>query len=130
MLKKVKKVWSKLLTQLTEKGQLVWELWDSMRIFQSKGLSFNGLQQTSINNIIFSRIKSKAVEATTKLSESRGEAPDVHGSDRRNSHLWLLLLMPVAVLYVVVLPLVLSRIVLTYTRTKLSQVTTRLKINS
>ena len=54
---------------------------------QSKGLSFNGLQQTSINNIIFSRIKSKAVEATTKLSESRGEAPDVHGSDRRNSHL-------------------------------------------
>jgi len=54
---------------------------------QSKGLSFNGLQQTSINNIIFSRIKSKAVEATTKLSESRGEAPDVHGSNRRNSHL-------------------------------------------
>lgn len=54
---------------------------------QSKGLSFNGLQQTSINNIIFSRIKSKAVKATTKLSESRGEAPDIHGSNRRNAHL-------------------------------------------
>jgi len=54
---------------------------------QSKGLSFNGLQQTSTNNIVFAHIKNKAVEATTKLSESRGEAPDVHGSNRRNSHL-------------------------------------------
>jgi len=54
---------------------------------QSKGLSFNGLQQTGINNTIFSDIKSKALRATTKLSEDRGEAPDVHGSNKRNSHL-------------------------------------------
>ncbi len=54
---------------------------------QSKGLSFNGLQQTSINNIIFSRIKSKALTATQRLAEIRGEAPDVHGSNNRNSHL-------------------------------------------
>ena len=54
---------------------------------QSKGLSFNGLQQTGINNTIFSDIKSKALQATTKLSEDRGEAPDIHGSNKRNSHL-------------------------------------------
>ena len=54
---------------------------------QSKGLSFNGLQQTGINNTIFSDIKSKAVHATTILAEMRGEAPDVHGSNKRNSHL-------------------------------------------
>ena len=54
---------------------------------QSKGLSFNGLQQTGINNTIFSYIKSKASEATTILAEMRGEAPDVHGSNKRNSHL-------------------------------------------
>ena len=54
---------------------------------QSKELSFQGLQQTSINNIIFSDIKSKAVSATQKLAEDRGEAPDVHGSNNRNSHL-------------------------------------------
>jgi ribonucleoside-diphosphate reductase alpha chain len=54
---------------------------------QSKGLSFNGLQQTGINNTIFSHLKSKASQATTLLAEMRGEAPDVHGSNKRNSHL-------------------------------------------
>ncbi len=54
---------------------------------QSKGLSFNGLQQTGINNTIFSNIKSKAIHATTVLAEMRGEAPDIHGSNQRNTHL-------------------------------------------
>ena len=54
---------------------------------QSKGLSFNGLQQTGINNTIFSHIKTEAVTATQRLAEIRGEAPDVHGSNNRNSHL-------------------------------------------
>ena len=54
---------------------------------QSKGLSFNGLQQTGINNTIFSHIKTQAVTATKRLAEIRGEAPDVHGSNNRNSHL-------------------------------------------
>ena len=54
---------------------------------QSKGLSFNGLQQTGINNTIFSYIKTEAVTATQRLAEIRGEAPDVHGSNNRNSHL-------------------------------------------
>jgi len=54
---------------------------------QSKGLSFNGLQQTGINNTIFTRIKSQATKATRLLSEQRGEAPDIHGSNKRNTHL-------------------------------------------
>ena len=54
---------------------------------QSKKLSFNGLQQTSINNVIFNRIKSQAVKATKLLAEQRGEAPDIHGSNKRNTHL-------------------------------------------
>ena len=54
---------------------------------QGKGLSFNGLQQTGINNTIFSYIKTEAVTATQRLAEIRGEAPDVHGSNNRNSHL-------------------------------------------
>jgi len=54
---------------------------------QSKALPFNGLFATSNNNIIFSEIKNKAVEATKRLAEERGEAPDVHGSGHRNAHL-------------------------------------------
>jgi ribonucleoside-diphosphate reductase alpha chain len=54
---------------------------------QSKGLSFQGLQQTSINNIIFSHIKSEAIKSNRLLAEARGEAPDVHGSNNRNAHL-------------------------------------------
>jgi len=54
---------------------------------QSKGLSFNGLQQTGINNGIFKHIKTKSLQATELLSEERGEAPDIHGSNKRNSHL-------------------------------------------
>ena len=54
---------------------------------QSKGLPFQGLQSTSNNHVMFSYIKRKAVEATKRLAEERGEAPDVHGSNQRNAHL-------------------------------------------
>ena len=54
---------------------------------QSKALPFNGLFATSNNNIIFAEIKNKALEATERLAEERGEAPDVHGSGHRNAHL-------------------------------------------
>ena len=56
-------------------------------LLQSKGLPFQGLQSTSINHVAFSHIKKKAVEATQELGRERGEAPDVHGSGSRNSHL-------------------------------------------
>ena len=36
---------------------------------------------------MFSHIKGKASEATERLAEERGEAPDVHGSNQRNAHL-------------------------------------------
>ena len=54
---------------------------------QSKGLPFQGLQSTSNNHVMFSHIKRKAMEATKRLGEERGEAPDVHGSNQRNAHL-------------------------------------------
>ena len=54
---------------------------------QSKGLPFQSLQSTSNNHVMFSHIKSKALAATKRLSEERGEAPDIHGSNRRNAHL-------------------------------------------
>ena len=54
---------------------------------QSKGLPFHGLQSTSYNNVMFSHIKNKSMEATKRLAEERGEAPDIHGSGKRNAHL-------------------------------------------
>ena len=54
---------------------------------QNKRLPFQGLQSTSNNHVMFSHIKSKASEATERLAEERGEAPDVHGSNKRNANL-------------------------------------------
>jgi len=54
---------------------------------QSKGYPFQSLGATSTNHNMFSHIKTKATEATKDLGEERGEAPDVHGSNKRNAHL-------------------------------------------
>jgi len=54
---------------------------------QSKGYAFQSLGATSTNHNMFSHIKTKATEATKDLGEERGEAPDVHGSNKRNAHL-------------------------------------------
>ena len=56
-------------------------------LLQSKGLPFQGLRSTSINNVAFSHLKEQAVAATKRLANERGEAPDVHGSNHRNAHL-------------------------------------------
>ena len=56
-------------------------------LLQSKGLPFNGLRSTSINNVAFSHIKERSLEATKRLANERGEAPDIHGSHKRNAHL-------------------------------------------
>ena len=56
-------------------------------LLQSKGLPFQGLRATSINNVTFSYLKEQAVAATKRLANERGEAPDVHGSNKRNAHL-------------------------------------------
>lgn len=51
--------------------------------FESGG--FNSAAQW--NNIIFKDIYDKAVKQSRKLGEERGEAPDMHGTGLRNSHL-------------------------------------------
>ena len=54
---------------------------------QSKRIPFEGLFATSFNHKAFSHIKQKAVDATERLAELRGECPDLHGSNKRNAHL-------------------------------------------
>lgn len=54
---------------------------------QSKGEPFEGLYATSTNHRVFKHIKDRAVQSSTKLAESRGEAPDMAGSGLRNAHL-------------------------------------------
>ena len=54
---------------------------------QRKGIPFEGIFATGFNYRAFQHIKGKAVDATKRLAEERGEAPDVHGSGHRNAHL-------------------------------------------
>ncbi len=54
---------------------------------QSKQIPFESMYATSFNHKAFKYIKTKAVEASQGLAESRGEAPDISGSGFRNAHL-------------------------------------------
>ena len=54
---------------------------------QSKNIPFEGLFATSFNYKAFKHIKESAVEASKRLADSRGEAPDVSNSGLRNAHL-------------------------------------------
>jgi ribonucleoside-diphosphate reductase alpha chain len=54
---------------------------------QSKGLAWEGVLAKSTNMRMFSLIKRQAEEATYRLGEQYGEAPDMVGSGKRNSHL-------------------------------------------
>jgi|TARA_R100000030_G_scaffold42005_1_gene31570 ribonucleoside-diphosphate reductase alpha chain len=54
---------------------------------QSKEIPFESMYATSFNHKAFKYIKTKAVEASQGLAESRGEAPDISGSGLRNAHL-------------------------------------------
>ena len=54
---------------------------------QSKNIPFEGLFATSFNYKAFKHIKESSVEASKKLAEIRGEAPDVANSGMRNAHL-------------------------------------------
>src|SRR5690606_8552511 len=57
---------------------------------QSKGIPFegggfnSGIQHT---HMIFKKIQREAIETSLRLGEERGEAPDMMGTGRRNSHL-------------------------------------------
>ena len=54
---------------------------------QSKQIPFESIFASGFNYKAFSHIKTKAVEASQGLAESRGEAPDISGSGLRNAHL-------------------------------------------
>ena len=54
---------------------------------QRKGIPFEGIFATGFNYKAFQHIKGNAVEASKKLAEIRGEAPDIHSSGMRNAHL-------------------------------------------
>ena len=54
---------------------------------QSKQIPFESMYATSFNHKAFKYIKTKALEASQGLAESRGEAPDISGSGLRNAHL-------------------------------------------
>ena len=54
---------------------------------QSRNIPFEGIFATGFNHKAFTHIKSKALQATKELSINRGEAPDIHGSGRRNANL-------------------------------------------
>ena len=54
---------------------------------QSRNIPFEGIFATGFNYKAFTHIKSKANEATKELAIERGEAPDIHGSGKRNANL-------------------------------------------
>ena len=54
---------------------------------QSKQIPFESIFASGFNYKAFNHIKTKAVEASERLAESRGEAPDISGSGLRNAHL-------------------------------------------
>jgi len=54
---------------------------------QSKNIPFEGIYATGFNYKAFTFIKSRATQATKELALQRGEAPDIHGSGKRNANL-------------------------------------------
>jgi len=54
---------------------------------QRNNIPFESMYASSFNNRAFKHIKEQASEASEFLGELRGEAPDMAGSGKRNSHL-------------------------------------------
>ena len=54
---------------------------------QSRKIPFEGIYATGFNYKAFTFIKSRATQATKELALQRGEAPDIHGSGKRNANL-------------------------------------------
>jgi len=52
---------------------------------QRNGIPFESMYASSFNNRSFSYIKEKSLAASESLAQSRGESPDMVGSNRRNS---------------------------------------------
>lgn len=56
-------------------------------LFQKNMVAFESKEAKDLNEEVFSFIKKEAVKETKKLGKEKGEAPDMKGSGRRNSHL-------------------------------------------
>ena len=54
---------------------------------QKNSIPFESMYASSFNHKAFTLIKDRALTATRKLGEERGEAPDMKGSGKRNAHL-------------------------------------------
>ena len=54
---------------------------------QKNSIPFESMYAAVFNNKAFTLIKDRALTATRKLGEERGEAPDMKGSGKRNAHL-------------------------------------------
>ena len=54
---------------------------------QKNNIPFEGIFATGFNHQAFQHIKNKSVQASRRLAEERGEAPDISGSGLRNAHL-------------------------------------------
>lgn len=54
---------------------------------QRNMIPFNTVLAVSANNNMFKHIKEEAVKASLELGKTRGEAPDMIGTGRRNAHL-------------------------------------------
>jgi ribonucleoside-diphosphate reductase alpha chain len=56
-------------------------------LLQRKMIPWESPMAVGLNKQVFKHIKSQALEATYELGKERGEAPDMEGTGRRNSHL-------------------------------------------
>ena len=56
-------------------------------LYQKNRIPFDSLQAKTLNEEIFKKIKEDAVEQTKILGKEKGEAPDMKGTGKRNSHL-------------------------------------------
>ena len=130
MLKKKKKDYLKLLIQRIEKGRWVLERWAFMlyskvKVYLSKGYDLLVLimsRSPTLKNRLWQQLKDLAQNVGKLLMYTAAIIVTLIS--------WLLLLMPVALLYVAVLPLVLNHIVLILIRTKLYQARTKLETST
>jgi len=56
-------------------------------LYQKNNMAFESVDAKMLNEEIFKKIKSDAVEQTKLLGKEKGEAPDMEGTGKRNAHL-------------------------------------------
>ena len=125
MLKKKKKEWLKQLILRIERGRWVLERWAFMLYCKVKEYLSKAYELLVLTTWLSHESKRKLWSQLKDLPKNVAKLLIYMVVAVVTLIFWLLLLMPVVVLYVVALPLVLNHIVLTYIRTKLYQVRTK-----